>query len=220
MTDIFREIDDEVRRAKAAAVWNRYRNVFAVVAVVAVAGVGGWQFWQHQERQTASGLGSRFESALRASSDGNATEAEAMLTELAGAGKGGYARLARFRLAAEVGRRDAAAGAAAFEALAADTTLDQSYRDLARLRAGLLRVDIAPYAELKTTLEPLTTGTNSWRHTARELLGISAMKASQYDDAGRWFDAIVTDPQAPQALRQRVELYLALVRGGAVETKN
>ena len=70
------------------------------------------------------------------------------------------------------------------------------------------------------TLEPLATPQGAWRHSAREMLGIAAMKANLYEDAGRWFDAIVTDPQVPQVLRQRTELYLALVRGGPVETRN
>jgi hypothetical protein len=88
------------------------------------------------------------------------------------------------------------------------------------LRAGLLRVDTLPYAELRKELEPLATPTGLWRHSAREFLGISALKANLFEDAGRWFDAIVADPQTPQVLRQRVELYLTLVRGGPVAIKN
>lgn len=220
MSDIFREIDEEVRREKAAAIWNKYSAVFIAIAVIAVASVAGWQFWQHQERQKAEAVGAKFESAVRAARDGNASEAEATLTELSASAPAGYRQIARFRLAAEVGKRDPAGGAAAFDALAEDGTIDAYYRDLARLRAGLLRVDLVPYAELRQALEPLATPTGNWRHSAREILGLAALKANLFEDAGRWFDAIVTDAQTPQALRQRVELYLALVRGGAVETKN
>lgn len=220
MADIFREIDEEVRREKAAAIWKRYGNVFIAVAVIAVLGVAGWQFWLSQERKKSEIVGAKLESALKLSRDGSGSEAEAILTELAANAPAGYRQIARFRLGAETAKRDAAAGAAAFEALAADSSLETTYRDLARLRAGLLRVDLVPYAELRPTLEPLTAQTNGWRFTARELLGIAALKANQFEDAGRWFDALIADPQTPQVLRQRVELYLALVRGGAVETKN
>lgn len=220
MADIFREIDEEVRREKAAAIWKRYGNVFIAVAVIAVLGVAGWQFWLSQERKKSEIVGAKLESALKLSRDGSGSEAEAILTELAANAPAGYRQIARFRLAAETAKRDAAAGAAAFEALAADSSLETTYRDLARLRAGLLRVDLVPYAESRPTLEPLTAQTNGWRFTARELLGIAALKANQFEDAGRWFDALIADPQTPQVLRQRVELYLALVRGGAVETKN
>jgi hypothetical protein len=220
MSDIFREIDEEVRRDKATAVFKKYGNVFITIAVLAVAGVGGWQFWQQQERKKAEAVGAKFEAAIRASRDNDASAAEATLTELAANAPAGYRQLSRFRLAAEVGKRDAAAGAAAFDALANDASLDQYYRDLARVRAGLLRIDIVPYAELRKELEPLATPTGLWRHSAREFLGISALKANLFEDAGRWFDAVVADPQSPQVLRQRVELYLTLVRGGPVTIKN
>src|SRR5688572_17193942 len=123
MSDIFREIDEEVRRDKAAAVWKKYGNVFIAIAVLVVLGVAGWQFWQQQERKKAEAVGARFEAAMRASRDGNASEAETILTELSANAPAGYRQLSRFRLAAETGKRDAAAGATAFDALANDGSL-------------------------------------------------------------------------------------------------
>jgi len=220
MADIFREIDEEVRRDKAAAIWNKFGSVLVAIAVIAVLGVAGWQYWQHRENQASQVVGARFEAALKSARDGNGTEADTILKELAETAPSGYRQIARFRLAAETAKRDGAAGVAAFDALANDGSLEQLYRDLARLRAGTLKVDLSPYAEVKTTLEPLATQGGNWRHSAREMLGIAALKANLFEDAGRWFDAIVTDPQAPAVLRQRTDLYLALVRGGPVETRN
>jgi hypothetical protein len=220
MADIFREIDEEVRRDKAAELWKKYGWVLTGLAVLAVLAVAGWQFWLHRENQASQAVGARLEAALKSSRDGDATQAETILKELSTTAPAGYRLIARFRLAAETAKRDADAGATAFDALAADASLDQTSRDLARLRAGILRVDLAPYAEVKAALEPLAAPQGVWRHTAREFLGIAALKANLFEDAGRWFDAAITDPQAPQALRQRVELYLALVRGGPVTVKN
>jgi hypothetical protein len=220
MADIFREIDEEVRRDKAAALWKKYGTLIIALAVVAVAAVAGWQVWLHREQQASQAVGAKLEEALRASRDNRGAEAESILVELSANAPAGYRQIARFRLAAETGKRDPAAGATAFDGLANDASLDQLYRDLARLRAGMLRVDLAPYADIRTALEPLATPQGAWRHSAREFLGIAALKANLFEDAGRWFDAIVTDPQSPQVLRQRTELYLALVRGGAVETRN
>lgn len=220
MADIFREIDEEVRRDKAAALWSKYGVVFVGLAVLAVLAVGGWQFWLYREQQASQQVGGRLEAALKSSRDGNGAEAETILGELAASAPAGYRQIARFRLAAEAAKRDAAAGATAFDALANDGSVTQFYRDLARLRAGMLRVDLLPYAELRQALEPLATPQGAWRHSAREFLGIAALKANLFEDAGRWFDAIVTDPQSPAVLRQRTELYLALVRGGPVETRD
>lgn len=220
MADIFREIDEEVRRDKAAALWKKYGNLLIGLAVAAVVAVAAWQVWLYREQQASQAVGARLEEALRASRDNRGAEAESILVDLAANAPAGYRQIARFRLAAETGKRDAAAGATAFDALANDSSLDQLYRDLARLRAGMLRVDLAPYTETRAALEPLASPQGVWRHSAREFLGIAALKANLFEDAGRWFDAIVTDPQSPQVLRQRTDLYLALVRGGAVETKN
>lgn len=220
MSDIFREIDEEVRRDKAAALWSKYGAFITGLVVLAVLGVAGWQFWLHREQQASQAVGAKFEEALKASRDNRGAEAESILVELSANAPAGYRQIARFRLAAETAKRDAAAGATAFDGLANDASLDPLYRDLARLRAGMLRVDLAPYAEIRAALEPLATPQGVWRHSAREFLGISAMKANLYEDAGRWFDAIITDPASPQVLRQRTDLYLALVRGGPVQTKN
>lgn len=220
MADIFREIDEEVRRDKAAQFWKKYGWAAVALAVLAVIGMAGWQFWQHQQNQAAAAVGARFEAALKSSRDGDSTQAESILKELATGAPAGYREIARFRLAAETAKNDPAAGATAFDALSNDGSLDQSYRDLARLRAGILRVDLVPYAEIKQALEPLATPQGIWRHSAREFLGVSALKNNLFEDAGRWFDAIVTDPATPQAERQRADLYLALVRGGPVTVQN
>ena len=83
----------------------------------------------------------------------------------------------------------------------------------------MIKLDTASYAEIKAALEPLAGATSVWRHTARELLGLSALKAQVWEEAGRWFDQIVVDAQAPQGLRQRADLYLAIVRAGPVNVK-
>jgi hypothetical protein len=53
-----------------------------------------------------------------------------------------------------------------------------------------------------------------FRHSAREFLALAALKRGDFEEAGKWFDQIVVDPNAPQNLRQQVNAYLSLVRGG------
>lgn len=220
MSDNFlREIDEEVRRDKAADLWKKYGNVVIVLLALLVVAVGAWRFWLYREQQAAQAVSERLETALKASRESRGEDAEKILGELIGEGGPGYQLVARFRLASEAARREPADGAKAFDALANDTAVEPVFRDLARLRSSMLKLDSAPYAEIRAAVEPLAGATGTWRHTAREILGISALKAQNFEDAGRWFDQIVIDPQAPQGLRQRADLYLALVRAGAVDVK-
>ncbi len=220
MTDNFlREIDEEVRRDKVAELWRKHSTLIISLLILLVLAVGGWRFWLHRQELAAQAVSARLEGALKASRENRGEEAEKTLGELAQESAGGYQLVARFRLASEAARREPADGARMFDALAADAAVEPAFRDLARIRSAMLKVDAAPYAEIKAALEPLAGAAGMWRHTARELLGVSALKAQNLDEAGRWFDQIVIDRDAPQALRQRADLYLALVRGGPVEVK-
>lgn len=219
MSDIFREVDEDVRRDRLTAFWTRYGNVMIGLAVVLVLAVAGWRYYQFQEQKKAEAIGAQYEAALKASREDRSGDAEKAFTEIVASSPAGYKLVSKFRLAAETAKSDAFAGASAFETLASETGMDPVFRDLARLRAGMLKVDSSTYAEIRPLLEPLAMPTSAWRHAARELLGLSALKSGTTDEAGRWFDMVITDPQVPAAMRQRTELYLSLVRGGPVTVK-
>ena len=89
-------------------------------------------------------------------------------------------------------------------------------QDLARLRAATLRLDADP-AAAQPVLERLAAPTNPWRHTARELLVVSALKRGDYDAAGRVVDQMAADREAPPSQRPRLETYSALVAAGPVQ---
>ncbi len=215
--EFIREVDEEYRRDRIAQLWVRYNGVIIGLALLLVLAVAGWRYWEYREETRAQAAAARYQEALQLATDGKGEEAERTLESLAKDADGGYALLTRFRLAAELGRDSADEGAKAFDALAADAAVDATWRDLARLRAALLRMDGADPAAVRPSLEPLTGASNPWRHSARELLGLSGLKAGDMDYAGRWFDQIAADRETPAPLRQRLEIYTALVAGGPVQ---
>jgi hypothetical protein len=87
-------------------------------------------------------------------------------------------------------------------------------RQLAAVRAGFLLVDTAPYSEMRTRLEPLTGSDKVFRHSARELLALSAWKSGDMDAAKQWASMIITDPQSPQSTRSRAEVLSELIAAG------
>jgi hypothetical protein len=215
--EFFREVEEEYRRDQIAEIWKRYSGVIVAIALIVVAAVGGWRYWQHQERTRAEAASARYEDALRLARDGKSDDAEKALEAAAKDAPEGYRLLTRFRLAAELGKESADNAAKAYDALAADASVPGTWQDLARLRAALLRIDGDP-AAVRPQLERLAAPTNPWRHSAREALGLSGLKAGDYDVAGRWFDQIAADRDTPQPLRQRLEIYTAVVAGGPVQT--
>ncbi len=65
--------------------------------------------------------------------------------------------------------------------------------ELAAVRAALLLVDTAPPAEMTKRLEPLTAAGSAFRHTARELLALTSVKAGDPASAKKWIDMILAD---------------------------
>jgi hypothetical protein len=199
---IFREVDEEVRQEELKKLWDKY-GVFviaaAVVIVLAVAGMKGWKAWT-KSRIEASGAD--FAQAMALADSGKISQAEEKLKALASSGAGGYKALARIK-AADLIAKDKGAKVAAFDAIARDSSIDNTLRQLARIRAAFLRVDEADKSEMENRLKGLSDPLNPWRHTARELLGLHAWKRGEYEKAGKYFSQILADAATPRDIRVR-----------------
>lgn len=211
MSDIFQEVDEEVRRERLEQLWKRYGNHIIAAALVVLAAIGAWRGYIYWEERKAAESGAAYEAASALAEEGKHAEAEAAFAKLATDGTNGYRGLARFREAAQLGLSDPKAAVAAYDALAADASLGRSMQDLAIVRAGLLLVDTAPYQELRGRLEPLTAPDRPFRHSARELLAFSAWRAGDSAAARQWIDAVVSDPTTPATIRTRVDVLSALI---------
>lgn len=219
MDQFTREVDEEYRRDQMAAMWKRFGPLVASVIVVVIVGVAGWTFWESRERQRAEAASLALYEASSLIGEGRTDEARAVLSGLAEEAPGASGVLARLRLAALAARTNPEEGVSAYEAIAADEDAPDVLRDLARLRAALLQVDPAPEAATPV-LQSLAAGEGAFRHTAREQLGLLALDRGELEEAGRWFDEIAVDPQTPGALRQRLQIYTALVAAGPLAGTN
>jgi hypothetical protein len=211
VSDIFQEVDEEVRRERLEQLWKRYGNYIIAAAILVLAGIGAWRGYVYWEERKALEAGAAYEAAGALADAGKRSEAEAAFAKLASEGTAGYRSLARFREAAQLGLTDPKAAVGAYDALAKDARLGPSMQDLATVRAALLLVDTAPYQELRTRLEPLTASDRPFRHSARELLAFGAWRAGDSAAARQWIDAVVGDPTTPGSIRTRVDVLSALI---------
>jgi hypothetical protein len=211
MADIFQEVDEEVRRERLEQLWKRYGNHIIAVLVVVVIAVGCWRGYTYWQERKAAEAGAAYEAASALADEGKHAEAQAAFAKLATEGTAGYRVLARFREAGQLSLTDPKAAVAAYDTLAADNSLGRPLQDLAAVRAGLLLVDTASYDELRRRLEPLAAADRPFRHSARELLALSAWRGGDGTAARRWIDTVVSDPETPAGLRSRVDVLSALI---------
>jgi len=210
VSDIFQEVDEEVRRERLQKLWDRYGHYAIAACVLVVLGVGAWRGYQWWETKRAVEASTKFDIALKLSGEGKHAEAEAAYAQLAREGTSGYRLLARMREAAELAERDPKAAVAAYDTLAADSAAGQPLQDLAVVRAGLLLVDTAPLSEIVQRLEPVTGAKAPFRHTAREIIATAALRAGDAAAVKKWCDMINADPETPADLRSRAEMLMTL----------
>ncbi len=211
MADIFQEVDEEVRRERLNKLWQRYGYYIIAACLLVVVAVGAWRGYEWWETKKAAEAGAAFEQAVILAEGGKHQEAEAAFAKLATDSTAGYRLLARLREAAELGRTDRKAAIKAYDEIAADRSVGQVIQDLATLRAGFLLVDGSSYGDMRARLEPLAAPDRAFRHSARELLALSAWKGGDMGAARRWTDMIITDPQTPSAARSRAEVLSELI---------
>lgn len=211
MSELFDEVDEEVRREQLKKLWDKYSLYFIALMVLVVAAVGGWRGYQYLEAKKAAEAGAVFEKAVELSEQGKHAEAETAFADLAAKAPSGYRTLARLRAAAEASARDPKAAAKMYDDIAADSSIGSEWRDLARIRAAGMLVDSASYADIQQRLETSAEPKSTFRHSAREILALSAWRNNDMTAARKWVDAIAEDGETPPGLRSRAEALQALL---------
>ena len=212
MSDIFQEVDEEVRRDKAAEFWKKHQNLIFGAAALIVLASAGYRFYDYQRAKAAEAAGAQFQQALAALQADKGADASATLDAIAAQAPAGYRAVARLTAAGLKAKTDASAAIAAFDALGADASLGPLFQDAARLRAALLRLDIAAEAAKgEAELKTLAGGASVYRRTARLALGALALGRQDTDGAASWLNQVVADPEASRGERQQAEHGLGLV---------
>jgi hypothetical protein len=204
VSDIFHEIDEELRRENFAKLWQRYGGyviAIAVSIVVAVAAVVGWRAYQLRVHQAE---GERYSLALDLARQGKDKDAQDVFAEVGRQARGGHATLAQLEDAALKAKGGDTKGAiAVYDALIAESSTDPAYRDLARLLAAQYELKDGDASAVIARVAPLTSATNPWHPTALELTALAQLKTGNKVEARAVYQRIADDLAAPQGLRAR-----------------
>ena len=211
MSELFDEVDEDVRRDQLKKLWDQYSIYIVAGALLIIASVGGWRGYQYLEAKKAAEAGAAFDKASELSEQSKHAEAESAFADLAAKAPSGYRMLARLRAAAEAATRDPQAAVKLYDDISTDRSIGAPEQDLAKVRAAALLLETSSYPNMLARLEPVTASGATFRHTARELLALSAWRANDAAAARQWLDVIANDGETPPSLRSRAEALQALL---------
>ncbi|HKP24786.1 MAG TPA: tetratricopeptide repeat protein [Dongiaceae bacterium] len=187
MADIFHEVEEDLRRDQAAAIWKKYGNYIvgaALLLVLAVAAHWGWTKYSTNQQMQAS---ADFQSAA---STRDLKAREAALDKIAAEG-GTYGVLARFRLAeTAIEGSDKAKARGILGEIAKDGGADKALRDLALIQAALLELEIGKPETAADLVKDLTKENEPYRLSALEVTGLAAMATGDTAKAKTTFETL------------------------------
>jgi hypothetical protein len=205
LSDIIREVDEELRRENWEILWKKYGKLAVAAAMALVLGTAGVVGWREYDRSQREGAGDEFGALIaEVESTEEAARAADMLAAYIPGAPDGYATLARLReakLRADAGEEEVAI--TLYDGLAGDNAVEPLFRDLAALYSVRMQVDSGDPVVLDKRLSPLAADGSPWRYTARELQAVLALNGGDSGAAREIFTRLADDTEAPDSLRTR-----------------
>ena len=201
------EVTEEVRRDRLFAAFRKYGwiGVVIVLAIVGGAGYNEWSKAQAVARAQAFGDG-----ITDAFDLGEPAERRSALSALAA--DGGQVAMRQLLLASDP-TQDRPGTLTALDALAADASQPQIYRDLAVLRRVTVAGAEQPIAERRALLEPLTAPGRAFRTLALEQMAYLLIEEAKSAEAIAALTALLQDQEAPEGLRSRAGQMIVALGG-------
>jgi|DEB0MinimDraft_10_1074344.scaffolds.fasta_scaffold122814_2 hypothetical protein len=209
MSDIFQEVEQELRRDRLQSLWDRYGILLisgAIGLVLIVASVEIYQAWRTARNEASSArYMALLEQTQEASEADRAAAFETFITEE----QGGYRVLAQFQLAADQAEKgDWEAAARGYEAIAANGQLPIAVRDYANLQAATVSLSHVAVEDIEARLKRMLTSSSGLQGAAREVMGLAYLVADQPIMARDILQRHLDETASTPPMRVRAEVLL------------
>jgi hypothetical protein len=210
VSDIFREIQEDVRRERLEKLWKAYGDYVIAAAILVLAAIGGFVLWQHHQADARTKASAAFIAAQRIS---NPTQAADAFDTIAKTAPGGYGLVARLAEANAMAASNQTKNAIDLYKQIADQD-DGAIGAVARLRAAWSEADTATRTEIAQLLAPVDQPGSAWRPLAREILAYADYRALDLKAAQAKYQSLVLDPQTPEGVRARARAMVQFIKQG------
>jgi hypothetical protein len=202
VSDIFHEVEEEVRRERYEQLWKEYGDYAIAAAAFVLIAVAGWQLWRYYEQREQLRASAEYSAAMQLLQTGQAPAAAEAFGKLAGDAPSGYAQVSRLQEAGSLLTAGRTADAIKIYNDVASGN-DEILASIARLRIAWATADTTPRAQLQSQLSSLTDPGNAFNPMAREILAYADVRDGALPRAQAEYKSLAADKNAPPALHER-----------------
>jgi len=211
LNEIFREIEEDIRRDQMSKIWKKYGSwlLTIILAIILLTVILVW--WRQQQENQQYERAIIYQNAQDIIASGNYTNAEDLLLNLVKY-EDGYSMLARFELAAlrvKSGKLEAAINL--YKGISEDQGVFYPYRQLSMIKQALLligmpEINADSLADMNRTLEKSLKAPTplALALSINEVRILLHLKLGQILEAKQGIIRIIDNPNAPVNMRRRL----------------
>lgn len=214
--EIFREVEEEVRRERLEKIWKEYGDYIVAAVSVLLLAIAGYRLWSVYQAREAMRASEQFIAAQQLLDSGQSQTAAQQFARLAQTAPGGYAKLSALQEADALAASGNTAAALNSYRKLIDSG-DDMLSSIARVRTAWLTVDGAPKSQVESTLGGLADQASPWRPVAMEILAYADFHAGNTKQALSEFRALSKDSKASAGVRGRSEAMATFIEAGGAQ---
>ena len=199
MSDIFQEIDEDLRQDKVARLWKAYGKYLVALAVFIILVIASYRFIEHKNEKNREQTSELYELASETDRSGNKKAAIELFSDEMFDENIGYSIISRLKKAALAKSNNDLEGAEiVLKEIITNEDIPLYLRDLARLKLFASDSD-----NNSSQLEVLIEEEGPWKFLALELKGGIQLEGGNLKEARSIFKELTDDANTPNNLRRR-----------------
>ena len=199
MSDIFQEIDEDLRQDKVARLWKAYGKYLVALAVFIILVIAGYRFIEHKNEKNREQTSELYELASETGRSGDKKAAIELLSDEMFDENRGYSIISKLKKAALAkSNNDLEGTEIVLKEIITNEDIPLYLRDLARLKLFASDSD-----NNSSQLEVLIEEEGPWKFLALELKGGIQLEGGNLKEARSIFKELTDDANTPNNLRRR-----------------
>ena len=212
MSDIFQEVDEEIREEKYKSIWRKYKYYVIGVLVLFILGVSVNAFWKNYSLNEVNDRSERFFAALEMSQK-DKVGAISLLEEFSKEEAGGSeynTLLAKFNEASIRKSENDFSGALVIYEELINNNVSSFYVDYAKLSMAEMLISLNNKTEAKLILEELVSSSSDLVYIAMEYIGYIEINDGNIAEARIIFNNLVNDASTTSNMKNRSREILSI----------
>tara|TARA_B100000900_G_C20508338_1_gene686871 strand:+ start:234 stop:935 length:702 start_codon:yes stop_codon:yes gene_type:complete len=211
MSNLFNEIDDDLRQDRIKSLWASYKNsIFSAVIVISLVLIGS-EAYQYLSKSKTEKSGLQFSKIIESIMDDEPALTSNFIDELLESGTSDYKTYALLLKADNFISQDKLTDARLVYTDLIKKAENSLIRDLAKLKLSYLNVDTEKFDQIEEGLSLILKDDNPLSLFANEVLAMSAYKNGLYERGIEHLNVILESKKTTNGMFDRAQMMLRVI---------